>query len=380
MQTSHAMDDSARQFNEFGWMTIEGNPITKVGVFPYLGSQIGDADKTRIFMVYRPEEELNNAETIESFKLTPFINEHPQKLLGNVGSLVKTDDKRIEGVFGEKVYFEYPMLRANLRVYSADALDSIDLGKEELSAGYNCQWIKQGGVWVDPQTGESHPYQYVQRRIRGNHGALVVDGRSGPEISVMDHMTFKLDNEEQQMDLAELVKAVAALTEAQSTFHGAMDAKISAIDAKVAAMDSDDDKKDGDGKKKDDAMDEEDDKKDDEKVDDTKAALDAALQRIAILEARPAAMDSGAIIADIARKTDLANRLSQHLGSFACDSMTFEQVAEYGAEKLGLPKDNAAIRVESYLMAKPAPAAYALDSATVAKSTGAAFLAEAFSK
>lgn len=376
MLTDQAMDDSARQFNEFGWMTIEGNPITKVGVFPYLGSQIGDVDKTRIFMVYRPEAELNNPETIESFKLTPFINEHPQKLLGNVGSLVKTDDKRIEGVFGEKVYFEYPMLRANLRVYSADALDSIELGKEELSAGYNCQWIKENGVWVDPKTGESHPYQYVQRRIRGNHGALVVDGRSGPEISVMDHMTFKLDNEEQQMDLAELVKAVAALTEAQGTFMGAMDAKMMTFEAKVsAAMDSIDEKKDENGKK-DEAMDgdgEDDPKKDD----DTKAALDAALKRIAVLEARPAAMDSGAIIADIARKNDLYGRLSQHIGTFACDSLTFEQVAEYGADKLGLPKDNAAIRVESFLAAKPAPAAFALDSAAN-KSDGAAFLAKSF--
>lgn len=375
MLNSHAMDDSARQFNEFGWMTIEGNPITKVGVFPYLGSQIGDADKTRIFMVYRPEAELNNAETIESFKLTPFINEHPQKLLGNVGSLVKTDDKRIEGVFGEKVYFEYPMLRANLRVYSADALDSIELGKEELSAGYNCQWIKESGVWVDPKTGESHPYQYVQRRIRGNHGALVVDGRSGPEISVMDHMTFKLDSKEQQMELAELVQSVAALTAQMTTFQGAMDAKITAIDAKVSAMDSDD--KDEDGKKKDDAMDEEDDKKDDKKDDDTKAALDAALKRIAVLEARPAAMDSGAIMADIARKNALAAGLSQHIGSFACDSMTFDQVAEYGAEKLGLPKDNAAIRVESYLAAKPAPSAYGAGMDAANKSTGAAFLAAA---
>lgn len=367
MTLAQAMDESARRFNEFGWMTIEGNPITKVGVFPYLGKQIGAPEPDRVYMVYRPEEELNNPETIESFKLTPFINEHPEKLLGNVGSLVKTDNKRIEGVFGEKVYFEYPMLRANLRVYSADALDSIELGKEELSAGYTCRWVKESGVF------DGKPYEYVQRGIRGNHGALVIDGRSGPEIAVMDHMTFKLDSKEQQMDLAELVKAVAALTEAQTTFHGAMDAKISGIEAKVAAMDEDD--KEGDkGDKKDDAMDEDDEKKDDE----TKAALDAALKRIAVLEARPAAMDSGALMAEIAKKNDLASRLSQHVGSFAHDSMTFDQVAEYGAEKLGLPKDSAAIRVESYLMGKPAPTAYGMDSAAVSKSTGAAHLAAAF--
>jgi hypothetical protein len=363
MTHSQAMDESARRFNEFGWMTIEGNPITKVGVFPYLGKQIGAPEPDRVYMVYRPEEELNNPETIESFKLTPFINEHPEKLLGNVGSLVKTDNKRIEGVFGEKVYFEYPMLRANLRVYSADALDSIELGKEELSAGYTCQWVRESGVF------EGKSYDYVQRRIRGNHGALVIDGRSGPEIAVMDHMTFKLDSKEQQMDLAELVKAVAALTEAQTTFHGAMDAKISGIEAKVAAMDSDGEEDDK-GKKKDDAMDEGDNEKEE-----LKEALDAAIKRIGQLEARPAAMDSGALMAEIAKKNELASRLSQHIGSFAHDSMSLDQVAEYGAEKLGLPKDSAAIRVESYLMGKPAPTAYGMDAASAAKSTGAAFLA-----
>ena len=142
-----AMDEGARKFNEFGWMTIEGNPITKVGVFPYLGSQIGAPEPNRVYMVYRPESELNNSETIESFKLTPFINEHPNTLLGNDPNLVSTDKKRVEGVFGEKVYFEYPYLKANLRVYSEQTLDSIELGKQELSAGYSCRWSRENGVF-----------------------------------------------------------------------------------------------------------------------------------------------------------------------------------------------------------------------------------------
>ena len=371
MTLAQAMDESARRFNEFGWMTIEGNPITKVGVFPYLGKQIGAPEPDRVYMVYRPEEELNNPETIESFKLTPFINEHPEKLLGNVGSLVKTDNKRIEGVFGEKVYFEYPMLRANLRVYSADALDSIELGKEELSAGYTCRWVKESGVF------DGKPYEYVQRGIRGNHGALVIDGRSGPDISVMDSMTFSIDSKE-LLEMADektgaaadsaitaaVQAAIAPLAAQITAFQGAMDSMV----AKVAAMDEDD--KEDKGDKKPDAMDE-----DDKEKEELKEALDAAIKRIGQLEARPAAMDSGALMAEIAKKNDLASRLSQHVGSFAHDSMNFDQVAEYGAEKLGLPKDNAAIRVESYLMGKPAPTAYGMDSAAAAKSTGAAFLA-----
>jgi hypothetical protein len=377
---TYAMDK--RVVNEFGWLTVEDNPITKVGVFPYLGSQIGAPEPDRVYMVHRPAEELNNPETIESFKLTPFINEHPKTLLGNVDGLVATDAKRVEGVFGEKVYFEHPYLKANLRVYSAQTLDSIDLGKEELSAGYTCEWSRESGSF------EGVAYEYVQRKIRGNHGALVEEGRSGPDVSVMDSMTFNLNSKEQQMELAELVKSVAAISAQISTFQGAMDS----VNAKLAAMDEDDkDKDDKEPKGAQDSDDEDkDDKKamdeDDEKKDEKKDAMDAAAFKRAVaaevtrqLAAAPAALDSGALMAEIAKKNELVAKVSAHIGTFACDSKTYEQVAEYAAEKLGLPKDNAAIRVESYLAAKPASTtAYGMDAKTVKASDGAAQLAKHF--
>lgn len=382
--TGHVMDDSARQFNEFGFMTIAGNPISKVGVFPYLGSQIGADDPDKIYMVLRPEDELSDPETIESFKLVPFINEHPTNLLGNVNGLVATDDKRVDGVIGEKVYFEYPYLKANLRVYSAQTLDSIDLGKEEVSAGYSCQWSKESGVF------EGKAYEYAQRRIRGNHGALVVEGRSGPDVSVMDSMTFNLKSKEHQMDLKELVEAVAALTSKVDGMCSAMDEaekKAEAKDEAEAEEKKEADKKaldesEEEAKKKEDDAKKEAKDEDDGDKEDKKEAMDAAVKRAVAAEVAkhiaklPQAMDSGAIIAEMAKKTDLANRVSTIIGSFAHDSMTYTGVAEYAAEKLGLPKDNAAIRVESYMAAKPAQSqAYGMDTAAVKQSTGAAFLA-----
>jgi len=378
-----AMDESARKFDDFGWMTIEDNPISKVGVFPYLGSQIGADDKSKIYMVLRPQEELNDPETIESFKLTPFINEHPENLLGNIGTLVKTDNKRVEGVIGEKVYFEFPYLRANLRVYSAQTLDSIEIGKEQVSAGYSCKWSKESGVF------DGQAYEYVQRRIRGNHSALVVKGRSGPDVSVMDSMTFKLESKEQQMELEELVKAVAALTATVDKMQGAMD---EAEGEKKAAKDEDEKKakEEADKKAMDDAeaekkaAEEEAARKAKEEEDGKKSeAMDAALKhvkeltaKITALEAKPAAMDSAAIMVEIAKKNDLASRASHFIGSFAHDSMTLKQTAEYIADQLKLPKDNAEIRVESYLAGRPSPSqAYGMDSIDVQKSTGAAYLA-----
>ena len=394
-----AMDESARKFDDFGWMTIEDNPISKVGVFPYLGSQIGADDKSKIYMVLRPQEELNDPETIESFKLTPFINEHPENLLGNIGSLVKTDNKRVEGVIGEKVYFEFPYLRANLRVYSAQTLDSIEIGKEQVSAGYSCKWSKESGVFG------GQAYEYVQRRIRGNHSALVVEGRSGPDVSVMDSMTFKLESKEQQMKLEDLAESVAALTAKMDKIQGAMDEaekkaeakdeeeKNAKEDAEKKAMDDAEEEAEAERKKaeedkaKEGAKDEDEDKKDDDKKDEKKDAMDSASFKRAVaaqvaaevakqMAKQPAAMDSATIMAEIAKKTDLASRVSHFIGSFAHDSMSLKQVAEYAAEKLGMPKDNAEIRVESYLAGRPSPSqAYGMDSIDVQKSTGAAYLA-----
>jgi len=360
-----AMDESARKFNEYGWMTVEGNPISKVGIFPYLGKQIGAPEPDKVYMVYRSAEELSDPETIESFKLTPFINEHPEKLLGNVGGLVATDKKRVEGVIGEQVYFEYPYLKANLRVYSAQTLDSIDLGKEEVSAGYRCEWVREDGFF------EGQPYQYVQKGIRGNHGALVVEGRSGPDVSVMDSMTFNI--KEQEMELAELVKSVAALTETVTSMKGAMDSMKAAMDE--SEKEKDDKEKEGMGEEEAEA------KKKAEEEAEARAGMDAQIAalkaEIAALKAKPAAMDSAALMAEIAKKNDLATRVSVHIGTFAHDSMDHAQVAQYAAEKLGLDKDHAVVAVESYLKARPATShAYGMDTGDAGKSTGAAFLAE----
>lgn len=371
---SSAMDESARRFNEYGWMTVEGNPISKVGVFPYLGKQIGAPEPDRIYMVYRPAEELNNPETIESFKLTPFINEHPEKLLGNVGNLVATDSKRVEGVIGEKVYFEYPYLKANLRVYSAQTLGSIDAGKEEVSAGYRCIWSREDGVF------EGQPYQYVQRNIRGNHSALVVDGRSGPDVSVMDSMTF--NKEFQTMDakqgaagevtLVTIAASLEALATTVGTLQGAMDSvteKVDELEKKGEGMDNDDE---DEAKKKA----EEESKSKGESMDAATFNKAVAAEVARQLAARPAAMDAADFAANMAKKNDLANRLSNHIGVFDHAAMDHAAVAVYGAEKLGLDKEHAVIAVESYLKARPQAGAYSMDTGAGAKSTGAAFLAE----
>ena len=61
--------ESARTYDDYGWMEVRDNPISKIGIYDYLGAQIGAPDPTCIYKVYRPESELASPETIESFKL-----------------------------------------------------------------------------------------------------------------------------------------------------------------------------------------------------------------------------------------------------------------------------------------------------------------------
>src|SRR4051812_48159961 len=101
------MADSKREEDLNGWTIIKDNPISKVGVFEYSGAQISsDLEPDKIYRVYRPESELSNEDCIESFKLVPWINEHV--MLGDMpeDGLTPAEEKGIEGVIGEEVYYK----------------------------------------------------------------------------------------------------------------------------------------------------------------------------------------------------------------------------------------------------------------------------------
>jgi len=133
-------DMSARNTDHNGYIEVKGNPISKVGVFPYVGAQIGAEDREKVYMVYRPAEELSSKETIDSFKLVPFINEHAM-LGAEDDGLTPAERKGVQGVIGEDVYFDAPYLRGNLRIFAETAKQLIGSGeKVELSPGYRCRY------------------------------------------------------------------------------------------------------------------------------------------------------------------------------------------------------------------------------------------------
>jgi 8-oxo-dGTP pyrophosphatase MutT (NUDIX family) len=347
-----------RRMDLNGWYEVKDNPISKVGVFPYSGRAIGhpDLDPDRMYNVYRPEEELSDPETVTSFQLVPFVDDHPAAMLGpGELDLPTVDGKPAQGVIGEQVYYSNGYLYANLKLFTDRVAQALQAGKRQVSAGFRCMYDRVAGEF------NGQPYDFIQRNIRGNHVALVNAGRMGPEVAVLDHFTFSFDSEElvkmadpvkdetdaaggESMSIAEATALIENIVPAISKLTAAF-AGLTGGAAPVA------------------------DKDPEPEATPVPAATDAvpgmdALEKlvkaqaaeIATLKAQGRGMDAKELFASVAARDSLYKAVSPVIGAFDASEMTADDVAVYAADKLGLkvPPVSARVAVESYLAAKPA--------------------------
>lgn len=172
---------------------IKDNPLSKVGVFPYLGRQISeDLEPDKIYQVLRPEEELNSQETLNSFKLVPIVDDHT--MLGTKPGMIPAEEKGVHGVIGDDVYYKDGIIYGDLKIFSESLKEEIENGKKELSMGYFCDYELKNGEY------DGQPYQAIQRNLRINHVALVDEGRMGADVRVMDRqITFDSIKEIKEM-------------------------------------------------------------------------------------------------------------------------------------------------------------------------------------
>lgn len=341
---------SARVVDTNGWFEVKRNPLSKVGIYPYSGAQIGaaQADHDKIFRVYRPAEELSAEETIESFKLVPLIDDHT--MLGE--GFTAAEQKGVAGVIGESVFFENDTLYGNPKIYSSALAEKIKNGKTELSMGYKCRYDFTPGIWNGQQ------YDVVQRNLRGNHVALVDEGRMGPEVAILDHlMVITVDAKETLPVDEELKAALAAIVERLTKLEAA--AKPSEDEGEEPKATDEEPKAEDEGDEPKAEDEGEEPKAEDE---DTPTSMDAALKNIAKLEGRLAAaekrpaMDEAAMVRVTAERTDLVEKLSRHIGTFDHSRMTGAEIAVYGVEKLGIKnvaKGQERVALDAFLQAAP---------------------------
>ncbi|MDE2100262.1 MAG: DUF2213 domain-containing protein [Patescibacteria group bacterium] len=365
-------NESNRHIDANGFIEIRDNPISKVGVFPYSGKSIGAPDPDRIYKVYRPEEELSNAETIESFKLLPWTDDHPDKLLGPEEEGKRpVDQKGTRGITGEQVYFKDGVLYANIKILSEYLKKLIDSGKKELSAGYQCVWDFTSGIWNGIQ------YDAIQRNIRGNHLALVDQGRMGPDVAVLDHLTFTFDAkelfmadeakkeeiEEKEMSLDDVMNwmkengpKMRKMQDMVDKHFGAKDEEKD-VEKEPAIKDEKEEEKE---EKKEEAKDNEEEK---EEKKDSMDAAELKAVRAELDELKKSVHKT--TLQEISQRDALASELSRHIGTFDHADKTLDEVSEYGIKKLGIkcPKGSEAVALSAFLQGKKTTSAKAMDSA-----------------
>ena len=175
-----------------GYRRQEANPISMVGVFPYTGKQIDydgslRLDPHKIYWVLRPPEELFHPDAIKSFNGLPIRIGHV--MLGT--GFKSVDEEPVDGcIFNVRQSMDMPdYLIGDFSIYTDKMKDVLAKGRiKELSLGYRCQYIPETGVY------NGQPYEFKQANLRGNHLALVENGRCGSSVRVCDEAILTFDS------------------------------------------------------------------------------------------------------------------------------------------------------------------------------------------
>lgn len=322
--------ETNREIDGNGYVTVYDNPIICAGVFQYKGSQLPDADPEKIYNVYRPIEEITTDEALKSFVGLPIINDH--EMLGDKYGK-GAEERGVHGSTLENIKTAGKDVLANLRIFSRTLKGLIDNGKKALSLGYSCRYEKSSGIF------ENMPYDYIQRNIRGNHLALVHQGRNGTVVLdnhiVFDEFDLILDNKEfnmadedmkkpdmpekvegakdsdtetgeKEMSVAELTAAIKSLMPLVGMVEELRGAKKETTEMAL-------------------------DKDTEEKEEKMEKAMDASDVTNIVKS-----VGVKSLMGEVAKRDALAKELINHVGTFDYSAMDSNDVAEYGVKKLEL--------------------------------------------
>ena len=185
-----------------GYLLCLNVPVARTGTQDYLPEELGLATGSfslpsgpgGLISVYRPEEEVFAPETLASFEGMPVTNDHPPDGVDvdNIRRLQMGHAHNIRRGAGE----ESDLLLADLIITDERLIDAILNGKREISCGYTYELAEENG-------------RYIQRKIRGNHIAVVDAGRAGPRVSIKDKKPNERSTSTMKKSLTKLLARMA---------------------------------------------------------------------------------------------------------------------------------------------------------------------------
>ena len=154
-----------------GYLYCLNVPIARTGTQPYLRRELG-LEGEGIVQVIRTPEEVFSKETIASFEGMPVCDDHPFSDVdsGNITAYGKGHVQNVR----QGAPPENDLLFADIIITHEDLIDAVLGGKREISCGYKCDYY---------QADDGKVYQ---KAIRGNHVAVVDNGRAGNRVAIRD--------------------------------------------------------------------------------------------------------------------------------------------------------------------------------------------------
>lgn len=176
---------SKRTVTPEGFIVIKDVKIARTGIQIYAAGELSDVpgmpeefknNPMKPVRVARLADDIFRPESLESFKNSPMVNDHPGVSVNasNVKSL------QIGFSFGD-VRRVGDFIETDLKVQDAEAIKDILAGKVEISNGYDADIEFRQGVL------DGEPFDAVMTNIKGNHIALVQRGRAGSNVRLSDN-------------------------------------------------------------------------------------------------------------------------------------------------------------------------------------------------
>lgn len=172
---------SVRRYDDDGRLHVAITNISKANVCQYYGAEIPKwqslgLDAQKVYRLLRDPAALEAAAT--TFNNVPLQLKHVHQ---------KANDPQSDLIVGSVsgAVFVHPYLSASLCVWHEEGIAAIETETMvELSSSYHYDAVMEPGEF------EGEPYDGKMTNIRGNHVALVEEGRAGPDVIVADSNPF----------------------------------------------------------------------------------------------------------------------------------------------------------------------------------------------
>lgn len=179
---------SKREYLPNGFMRVPAR-IARTGIQVYLARELGLTDRKpdEEIRVYRPPEEVFSAESLRTISHAPITDDHPATMVTKDNATQLTKGWGAEVVREDDGAVSYQ--KTTLTFTDAALITKAEAGKVELSNGYDTQL-----EWTAGTTPAGESYDAIQRKIVGNHIAVVDAGRCGENCRIADQaMTATVD-------------------------------------------------------------------------------------------------------------------------------------------------------------------------------------------